>query len=130
VVLEGSTVVSNEPMSGVLVRPVGAVSGTSAVMALFRSATPLTHGPWEAEQLWVARREQAPGAGVAKTRLAVKVAAWSTIPVSSYCMCLLKSVPLEQNRVIGDAQVDGLGRIQRANRDLRLPDRMTDAYTS
>ena len=32
--------------------------------------------------------------------------------------------------VIGDAQVDGLGRIQRANRDLRLPDRMTDAYTS
>ena len=51
--------VSNEPMSGVLVRPVGAVSGTSAVMALFRSATPLTHGPWEAEQLWVARREQA-----------------------------------------------------------------------
>ena len=62
---------------------------------------------------------------MAKTRLAVKVAAWSTIPVSSYCMCLLKSVPLEQNRVIGDAQVDGLGRIQRANRDLRLPDRMT-----
>ena len=48
---------------------------------------------------------------MAKTRLAVKVAAWSTIPVSSYCMCLLKSVPLEQNRVIGDAQVDGLGRI-------------------
>ena len=88
--------VSNEPMSGVLVRPVGAVSGTSAVMALFRSATPLTHGPWEAEQLWVARREQAPGAGVAKTRLAVKVAAWSTITVSSYCMCLLKSVPLQQ----------------------------------
>ena len=67
---------------------------------------------------------------MAKTRLAVKVAAWSTIPVSSYCMCLLKSVSLEQNRVIGDAQVDGLGRIQRANRDLRLPDRMTDAYTS
>jgi Family of unknown function (DUF5994) len=63
-------------------------------------------------------------------RLAVKVAAWWTIPVSSYCMCLLKSVPLEQNRIIGDAQVDGLGRIQRANRDLRLPDRMTDAYTS
>src|SRR6476660_9589593 len=66
----------------------------------------------------------APGAGVAKTRLAVKVAAWWTIPVSSYCMCLLKSVPLEQHRIIGDAQVDGLGRVQRANRDLRLPDRM------
>jgi hypothetical protein len=67
---------------------------------------------------------------VAKTRLAVKVAAWWTIPVSSYCMCLLKSVPLEQHRIIGDALVDGLGRVQRANRDLRLPDRMTDAYTS
>ena len=67
---------------------------------------------------------------MAKTRLAVKVAAWWTIPVSSYCMCLLKPVPLEQHRIIGDAQVDGLGRIQRANRDLRLPDRMTDAYTS
>jgi len=32
--------------------------------------------------------------------------------------------------MIGDAHVDGLGRIQRANRDLRLPDRMTDACTS
>jgi len=58
---------------------------------------------------------------VAKTRLAVKVAAWSTIPVSSYCMCLLKSVPLEQNRVIGDAQVDGLGRIQRAKPRFAAP---------
>ena len=27
------------------------------------------------------------------------------------------------NRIVGDAQVDGLGRIERANRDLRLPDR-------
>ena len=38
---------------------------------------------------------------MAKTRLAVKVAAWWTIPVSSYCMSLLKSVPLEQNRIVG-----------------------------
>lgn len=43
----------------------------------------------------------AAGAEFARTRLAVKVAAWSTIPDSSYCMCALKSVPLEQTRSSG-----------------------------
>jgi hypothetical protein len=41
------------------------------------------------------------GADLADRRVAVKVAAWSTIPVSMYCMCALKSRPLEQTRSSG-----------------------------
>ncbi|MDT5283303.1 MAG: hypothetical protein QOJ20_4498 [Mycobacterium sp.] len=31
----------------------------------------------------------------------MKVAAWSTIPDSAYCMCALKSLPLEQTMSSG-----------------------------
>ncbi len=41
------------------------------------------------------------GGELAKRRPAVKVAAWSTIPVSAYCMCALKSLPLEQTKSSG-----------------------------
>jgi len=41
------------------------------------------------------------GPDSAKTRLAVKSAAWSTIPVSAYSICALKSLPFEQTKSSG-----------------------------
>src|SRR5712675_2415286 len=43
----------------------------------------------------------AAGPELAKRRLAVNLAAWSTIPGSAYCVCALKSLPLEQTKSSG-----------------------------
>jgi hypothetical protein len=68
----------------------------------------------------------------------VKVAAWSTIPVSAYCVCALKSIPLEQTRSSGTHRsmvlaeysgptTTGGWLIARMNRSLGLPNNATAA---
>jgi hypothetical protein len=68
----------------------------------------------------------------------VKVAAWSTIPVSAYCMCALKSLPLEQTKSSGthksmvlaaySGPTSTSGRwIARINRSFGFPNRATAA---
>ena len=65
----------------------------------------------------------ATGAGVADRRAAVKVAAWSTIPVSTYCVCALKSRPLEQTKSSGTHKSMVLSAYSGPTVDRRLIDR-------